>query len=98
MLWVISCVDKSNSAALRAEHQQRHHAYLNSQEAIIFLTGPKLSDDGTTNIGSLFIVNVNSREEAKAFSDGEAFTKAGVFSSVSITRMRKGRLHPERAE
>ena len=98
MLWVISCVDKPNSAAQRAEHQKAHSAYLKIHDDIIFLTGPKLSDDGTTNIGSLFIINVNSREEAAAFSAGEDFTKAGVYSSVTITRMRKGHMHPERAD
>ena len=62
------------------------------------VAGATQSDDGTTAIGSLFVVNVNSRAEAKAFSDGDPFTQNGVFSSVTITRMRKGQWNPQAAE
>jgi uncharacterized protein YciI len=47
-------------------------------------------------LGSLFIVNVNSRAEAKAFSDGDPFTQKGVFRS--ITRVRRGQWNPAAAE
>ena len=98
MLWAIYCVDKPNSAALRAEHQQRHSAYLKDKDAVIFFTGPLQSDDGKENIGSLWIVTANSRAEAQAFVDAEAFYRAGVFESVSIRRVRTGHFHPELAD
>ena len=62
------------------------------------LAGATQNDDGTTAIGSLFVLNVNSRAEAKAFSDGDPFTQKGVFASITITRMRKGQWNPEAAE
>jgi uncharacterized protein YciI len=62
------------------------------------LAGATQNDEGTEAIGSLFVVNVNSRAEARAFSDGDPFTKAGVFASVTITRMRKGQWNPAAAE
>jgi uncharacterized protein YciI len=98
MLWTVSCVDKANTAAIREEHLLPHRAYLQSQKGILVLAGATQSDDGKQAIGSLFVVNVGSREEAKAFSDGDPFTQAGVFSSVTITRMRKGQWNPEAAE
>ena len=55
-------------------------------------------DDGATAVGSLFVVNVKTRAEAKAFSDGDPFTQTGVFDSVAITRMNKGQWNPEAAE
>jgi hypothetical protein len=61
------------------------------------LAGATQSDDGAQAIGSLFIVNVNSRAEAKKFSDGDAFTQNGVFASITITRMKKGQWNPEAA-
>ena len=97
MLWAIYCIDKPNSAALRAEHQQRHSAYL-KKDPVIFFTGPLQSDDVSQNIGSLWIVAANSRSEAQAFVDGEAFYRAGVFESVSVRRVRKGHFHPELAD
>ena len=98
MLWIISCVDKANTAAIREQHLQPHRTYLQSQKKILVLAGATQSDDGATAIGSLFVVNVGSRAEAKAFSDGDPFTQNGVFSSVTITRMRKGQWNPEAAE
>ena len=51
MLWAIYCIDKPNSAALRAEHQERHSAYLKEKDPVIFFTGPLQSDDAGQNIG-----------------------------------------------
>lgn len=98
MLWAISCVDKPNTAAIRDKHLEPHRAYLQSQKGILVLAGATQNDDGTAAIGSLFIVNVNSRTEAKNFSDGDPFTQNGVFAGVTITRMRKGQWNPAAAE
>jgi uncharacterized protein len=48
--------------------------------------------------GSVLIVNVGSRAEAEAFAYGDPFQKAGLFTDVKITRMRKGQWNPEAAE
>ena len=98
MLWTISCVDNPNSAAIREKVLQPHRDYLQSQKKILVLAGATQNDDGTQAIGSMFVVNVDSRAKAKAFSDGDPFTKAGVFKSVTITRMRKGQWNPEAAQ
>jgi uncharacterized protein YciI len=98
MLWAISCQDKPDTATIRDEFVKPHREYLQSQKHILVLAGATQSDDGTQAIGSLFIVNVDSRAKAKAFSDGDPFTKAGVFSSITIVRMRKGQWNPAAAE
>jgi uncharacterized protein YciI len=96
MLWAISCVDKPNTAAIREKVVQPHRDYLGSQKKILVLAGATQNDDGSQAIGSLFVVN--SRAEAKRFSDGDPFTQNGVFASITITRMRKGQWNPEAAE
>jgi uncharacterized protein len=98
MLWAVSCTDKKDTAAIREKHLLTHREYLASKKSILILTGATQTDDGKEAIGSLFILNVNSRAEAKAFSDGDPFTQAGVFASVTITRMRKGQWNPQAAE
>jgi uncharacterized protein YciI len=98
MLWAIVCVDKPNTAEIRATVLQPHRDYLASQKNILVLSGATQSDDGTQAVGSLFILNVNSRAEAKKFSDGDPFTQNGVFASITITRMRKGNWNPGVAE
>ena len=98
MLWAISCVDKPNAAAIRDSVLQPHRDYLGSQKGILVLAGATQNDEGTAAIGSLFIVNVNSRAGAKKFSDGDPFTQKGVFAGITITRMRKGQWNPGAAE
>lgn len=98
MFWAITCTDNPNTAAIRDQHLTTHRDYLASQKKILVLSGALQSDDGKQAHGSLFIVNVASRAEAKAFSDGDPFTRAGVFAGVTITRMRKGQWNPEAAE
>ena len=98
MLWVISCTDKPNTASIRDQHLLPHREFLQSQKGILVLAGATQTDDGKEAIGSVFVVNVNSRAEAKAFSEGDPFTQNGVFANVTITRMRKGQWNPEAAE
>ena len=98
MLWAISCTDKPNTAAIREKVLLPHREYLQSQKKILVLAGATQNDDGTQAIGSLFVVNVGSRAEAKKFSDGDPFTQNGVFANITITRMRKGQWNPEAAE
>jgi uncharacterized protein len=98
MLWAITCVDNANTAAAREKVLQPHRDYLGSQKKILVLAGATQSDDGKEAIGSLFVLNVNSREEAKKFSDGDPFTQNGVFKTITITRMRKGQWNPGAAE
>ena len=98
MLWAISRVAAPNFAANREKGLQPHLDYLQSQKGILVLSGATVSDDGKEFIGSLLIVNVGSRAEAKTFVDGDPFTKAGMFKSATITRMRKGQWNPQAAE
>ena len=98
MLWAISRVAAPNFAAMREKGLQAHLDYLHSQKRILVVSGATLSDDGKEVIGSLLIVNVNSRAEAQAFVDGDPFTKTGMFTNVTITRMRKGQWNPQAAE
>jgi uncharacterized protein YciI len=98
MLWAVSCIDKADTAEIRASVLQPHRDYLQSKKRILVLAGATQNDDGTEAIGSLFVLNVGSRAEAKAFSDGDPFTQKGVFKNITITRMRKGQWNPEAAE
>ena len=98
MLWAISRVAAPNFAAMREKGLQLHLDYLHSQKNILVVSGATLTDDGKEVVGSLLIVNVGSRAEAMAFVDGDPFTKAGMFTNVTITRMRKGQWNPLAAE
>lgn len=96
-LYLVHATDNAGSAEIRARALDEHVAYLQSRAEIV-LAGAALTDDGETAHGSVFIVNVPDRAGAEAFSNGDPFTRDGVFSSVNITRVRKGIWQPEAAE
>ena len=96
MLWMIYCTNRPDATdAFRDEHREAHRAYLKKMDPIIFFSGPLQSDDGKKNIGNVFIIKAKNRAEAQAFSDGEGYTRAGMFESVKINPIRKSRLKPE---
>lgn len=98
MLWAIVCEDNPDTAAIREKHLAPHREHLTSSKGILVLAGATQNDAGTEATGSLFVVNVDSRAKAKAFSDADPFAQHGVFKSVTITRMRKGQWNPEAAD
>jgi len=98
MLWAISRTAGPDNEAGRAKHHEAHVAYLRSQKTILVLSGATLADDGVVVTGSLLIVNVPSRAEAQAFIEADPYQKAGMFTGVKITRMRKGQWNPGACE
>jgi uncharacterized protein YciI len=98
MFFAISRVAAPNFAQNREKNLQPHVDYLRSQKNILVISGATTSDDAKEFVGSLLIVNVKSRAEAQAFVDGDPFTKAGMFTNVTITRMNKGQFNPAAAE
>lgn len=97
MLFIIYQEDGPDSAALRAQHRPAHFAYLEEHKDILVLGGALLGDDGETRTGSVLIINVPSRADAERFSADEPLRKAGTFSSVKISRMRRGQWNPDAA-
>ena len=97
MLYIIYQIDKPDSQALRAAAREAHFAYLDRHKDILVLGGALLADDSDTRRGSVLIINVPSRAAAEAFSADEPLRKAGVFHSVTITRMRRGQWNPAAA-
>ena len=98
MLWLIMCTDKPNQAQTREKLLAEHRNYLDTNADLIFFSGPQQTDDGAASLGSLFILNTETRKEAEDFINNETFCRAGVFEAVVVRRMRKGRFNPQRAD
>ena len=88
MLFSIHCMDRAGQLQTRLENYDAHRAHLNSTNTTIVLAGPITADDCETPIGSVFVVDVASKEEACAFFQADPFFKLGVWTPDSI------RAHP----
>jgi uncharacterized protein YciI len=87
---MIDCTDRPGAAELRQKTRAEHLAYAESQVGKIIAAGAKLADDGVTAIGTLYLIDVDDRDAARAFAAADPYSKAGVFGSVTVTRWRKG--------
>jgi len=97
MLYIVYQEDRPDGGPIRAANREAHFAYLDAHKDILVLGGALLQDDGVGRKGSVLIVNVPDRAAADAFSENEPFRKAGLFSVVKVTRMRRGQWNPDAA-
>ncbi|WP_242200172.1 MULTISPECIES: YciI family protein [unclassified Pseudomonas] len=89
MPFVIETWDKPGSQAVRSRHRPSHLAYLERHAALLIACGAKLHDDASDLGGGFYIVELDTREQAQAFIEGDPFYQAGLFLNVQITRWRK---------
>jgi uncharacterized protein YciI len=89
MPYMVTASDKPNTEQLRAETRPAHVAYLEANLDKLIGAGAKLADDGVTALGSLYLIDTDSRAEAEAFVAADPFTKAGLFTDIVATRWRK---------
>ena len=84
MAFYFRCLDKPNATELRMANRDAHLAYLEQFEDKIVAVGPIQNDAQDGMIGSLLIMNFDTRDEADAFAAGDPYAKAGLFESVDI--------------
>lgn len=89
MPWfAIHCIDKPDSADLRAETRPAHLAHINAFKDQVLVAGPLLRPDGRA-MGSLLIMEFEDRDAAIAFANADPYHLAGLFESRSVTNWHK---------
>jgi uncharacterized protein len=91
MPWMIVSEDAPDGAAIRADRtvMDAHWAYELSIKHTILCAGSLRTDDGVTPIGSLLVLDVDTREEAMAIINADPATKAGLRGKITVTRWNK---------
>jgi uncharacterized protein YciI len=84
MIYAITLIDKPQAADLRQRVRPVHKEYLARIADRIAFAGPLLADDGTTMVGSLLVIDFDSRAAVNAWLAEEPFTKAGLYASTSV--------------
>lgn len=88
MLFAIHAIDRAGALPRRLENYDAHKAFLSDTSAFgvaIVMSGPLVADDGTTMIGSLFLIEADSRATVEAFNAADPFRKADIWQQVTIT-------------
>jgi hypothetical protein len=87
VLFALYCRDKPGATELRLANRPAHLEFARAMPCIR-MAGPLLDDAGTTMVGSLFVIDVESLDAARAFSAGDPYTRAGLWQSVAIHPFR----------
>jgi uncharacterized protein len=88
MLFVIHAVDRPGALETRLAKYEAHKAFLSDTGAFgvrIVMSGPLTADDGSTMIGSLFLVEAPDRAAVERFNGADPFHHAGIWGRVTIT-------------
>ncbi|MFF0990919.1 YciI family protein [Kocuria nitroreducens] len=92
MPYLIETFDRDNAYDQRLELRDEHLRYLQTVADKLLACGAKLSDDEETADGGLYLVDVDTREEAEALIEADPFSRGGLFREVKIQRWRKAYL------
>ncbi|GAB3680276.1 YciI family protein [Salinisphaera aquimarina] len=89
MPYMIETFDKPGHHDLRLQSRDVHLAYLDAHAHLLIACGAKLVDDGESATGGLYLLDVESRDEAQNFIEADPFHQAELFERVDICRWRK---------
>ena len=95
MAYFIQTSDRAGTEAKRLEIRPAHLRYLDSTKDLLLACGAKLDEDGKAT-GSVYLVDVETREEAEAYLAGDPFAQADLFGEVQIEQWRKAFLDRQR--
>ncbi|UPK29722.1 YciI family protein [Bradyrhizobium sp. 195] len=88
MLFAIHAVDRAGALPTRLANYDAHKTFLSDTSRFgikIVMSGPLVSDDGQTMIGSLFLIEAPGRGEVEAFNRADPFAAADIWEEVTIT-------------
>ena len=88
MHYVAICLDKPNKNEVRLTNRTAHLDYLRTNSKTIKSCGPFLSDDGTTMVGSMLIIEAEDRAGVETVLAQDPYRKAGLFDSIEVRGWR----------
>ena len=89
MLFAVHALDHDDAVERRLSNYEAHKAYLAASGMKTLVSGPLLAEDGETMIGSLLIVEADSKDDVIAFNRADPFAAANVWRSVEIHAFSK---------
>lgn len=87
MLIALIARDKPGALQTRLDNRVAHLAYIDDT-GVVAQAGPLL-DDAEQMIGSLVVLDVDSKAAAQNWADNDPYAKAGLFQSAELIAWKK---------
>lgn len=96
MAFFIQTFDRPGAESKRAELRMEHLRYLDRTKGLLLACGAKLHESTGLPTGGVYLVDVETREEAEAYIAEDPFSKGDLFEKVQIEHWRKAFLDGNR--
>lgn len=87
MRFLVHGIDATDAGDRLEALAQDHWAYMDGFADALVARGPTLAADGSAHTGSIHVVDAIDLDAARRFAREEPFCRAGLYSSVEVTRM-----------
>ena len=87
MLFALICSDRPGATDICKQNRDAHLAYI-EETGVVTQAGPFL-DAGGEMVGSLVVIDVDTRADAEDWAAGDPYARAGLFEKVEIRAWRK---------
>lgn len=87
MLIALIARDKDGALQVRKDNRDAHLAYI-KETGVVLHAGPLLNAAGEM-AGSLFALNLEDMDAAKAWAANDPYAKAGLFQDVELVHWNK---------
>ena len=87
MLYALICNDRPGATEVRRANREAHLAYIR-ETGVVVEAGPFLDPEGEM-IGSLIILEADTRAAAEDWAANDPYAAAGLFASVEIRAWKK---------
>ena len=84
MLFTMFCIDKPGVMATRKAVLPAHIEYLATEPVKMVMSGPLVSDDGETIIGSLYLFEAEDRAAVDEFQRNDPLVQADIWETVEV--------------
>ena len=89
MLFAIHCLDKDGVLERRMSVMQAHRDYLETAPVTVVMSGPLMSDDEQTIIGSFYLIEAADRAAIEAFQKDDPLVEADLWKSMHVNVFHK---------
>ena len=89
MLFAIHCLDKDGVLEKRMAAMPAHRDYLAAAPVEVVMSGPLMSDDEATVIGSFYLIEAPDRAAIEAFQKDDPLAQADLWKSMHVNVFHK---------
>ena len=88
MTYLVETTEHAGTGDRRAELRPAHLRYLDAHKHLLRTAAAKMDEASGTPVGSIYVLDVETRAEAEAWLADEPFAQAGIIAETQVLPLR----------